>query len=149
MIGSLILLVLGGLLAFLSWRKRRKVAASMSWPSVQGTVTSAGVKEEWARGDEDTADSVTYTPEVEYEFSAGGRVWHGNTLAFQKRGFGTSGKALEVLLAYRVGGHVQVFHDPGDPGNCVLQRKAPGSGTLGTIGIFLMVVAVALAIKGV
>src|SRR5512133_3281629 len=121
---SLILVVVGVGLFLLGWFQFRKAQASQSWPAVAGRIVAAKVLSETSQGDEDSADSTTYYPAVQYEYQVGSATFHGNRIAFGRRGYAMPKTAEKVLQAFPVGGSVQVFHDPARPGDSVLERKS-------------------------
>lgn len=146
MIAPLILFALGSLLLWLGWRSRRKLRASMSWPCVTGRVTDAGVRENFTRRNGQSAAAKTYTPVVQYNFQVGAHTYHGHRLAFQTRSFGSTRKAVEVLRRFPIGGPVQVFHDPNNPRDCVVEREAASRSALTVVGSLALAAAMALAI---
>jgi hypothetical protein len=144
---GIFVLLLGSLLLWLGLKNRKRVQASMSWPSVQGCILSATVTESVTRGDEDTADSTSYSPALVYEYAVAGQSYRGNRISFQDRNFSSYDKASAVLGGFPVGGAVQVFHDPRKPANCVLERKAHSNNFLLIVGIIMIVVAIAAFFK--
>jgi hypothetical protein len=148
MVVALIAFLVGALLLWLGWRNRRNVNASMSWPHVAGRVVSATVSESHNRGDDDTPDSTSYTPVVEYEYMVGQQIYRGNRLAFQDKSYPNWKQASAVLQSFPAGGPIWVFHDPHNPANCVLDRTAHSNNFILIVGIILVAVAVAAAIKG-
>jgi hypothetical protein len=143
MTGALFLLAFGGLFFWLGWRNRRKVLASMSWPYVLGRITATSVSKNYTQGDANTSDDISYTPAVQYEYQVETQVYKGDRLGFQTKGYGSHKRASAALESYPVGAPVQVYFDPGNPRNCVLERKAPGNSFLLVVGVVIMVLGVA------
>lgn len=69
------------------------------------------------------AETVKNAPAVEYEFTAGGRKYHGSRIGIGDDSGGENSAA--TLARYRKGAQVTVFYDPDDPRNCVLERGGP------------------------
>ena len=92
------------------------------WPQAAGRITkSAVVATRHQKSGE--ATEVTNIPAIEYEFSVKGSRFTGTRLSI---GEDTGGANTEATLAhYPVGAAVLVYYDPGDPGNCVLERQIP------------------------
>ena len=92
------------------------------WPQAAGRITkSAVVATRHQKSGE--ATEVTNIPAVEYEFSVKGSRFTGTRISI---GEDTGGANTEATLAhYPVGAAVMVYYDPGDPGNCVLEREIP------------------------
>jgi len=147
MIGFVILLSLGVLLLWLSWRNHQKVQASMSWQSVTGRILSAEVREQINRGNADEADQYTYTPEVRYEYQVGGQTYPGTRLAFSVRAYSSAKQAMAAVQALQPGMTVPVFYDPGKPQDAVLERKAPANWLPAILGAVLVLVAFVILIK--
>jgi hypothetical protein len=148
MVVALVAFLVGALLLWLGWRNRQRVNASMSWPYVAGRVISASVSESYSQGDAETPDSTSYSPVVEYEYMVGQQLYRGNRLAFQDKSYSNWKQASAVLQSFPVGGPIWVFHDPLNPANCVLDRTAHSNNFMLIVGIVLVVVALAAAIKG-
>jgi len=138
--------VLGLGLFLLGWFQYRKALASRAWPAVAGRILAAKVESETTRGDEDSADSTTYYPAVQYEYQVGSATLRGSEIAFDRRGYQKTQAAEKALLAFPVGSSVQVFYDPANPGKCVLERKSVTGLPLMAIGGLIALVTLATAV---
>ena len=147
MIYTLIAFALGALLLWQGWRSQQNVKASMDWPYVPGRVTAASVRQVVVRGDAETRDATNYVPLVQYEYQVGSQIYQGNRLAFQEKSFSSQRKAFKLVAAYQPGGAVWVFHDPANPQNAVLERKAHGNNLVMVMGGILVLGAVASLFK--
>jgi hypothetical protein len=147
MIAALLIFSLGSLLVWLGWRNRKKVQASLAWPYVPGRVTSATVRRDVTRGDQDNADSISFVPVVTYDYQVEDQLYHGNRLAFVDQGYANSTKAFAALQPYPVNGAVWVFYNPAQPQDCVLERKASHNNFMLIVGIIMWVAAVAALVK--
>lgn len=139
-------LVIGLGLFALGWFQYRKALASRAWPAVAGRILAAKVESETTQGDEDTADSTTYYPAIQYEYEVGSATLRGSDIAFDRRGYPTARAAEKALLAFPVGSSVQVFYDPANPGKCVLERKSVTGLPLMVIGGLIALVTIATAL---
>lgn len=111
------------------------------WAQTTGRIVKSGME---ARHHQfaGEAETVTNTPAVRYEFSAGGVKYTGARIAIG----GNSGAAETVLARYPAGKSVAVFYDPSDPNECVLERDIP-KGILS--GCLLMAALAAAAAAGI
>ena len=147
MVYSLIAFALGAVLLWQGWRKQQNVKASMDWPYVPGRVTAASVRKVMERTDAQSRDITNYVPLVQYEYQVGNQIYQGNRLAFQEQSFTSQRKAFNLVAGYQPGGAVWVFHDPANPQNAVLERKAHGNNLVMVLGGILVLAAVASLFK--
>lgn len=87
-----------------------------AWPSAMGRVVRSA-NEEQRHTSEDDQVTVSSVAVVEYEFAVAGRTWRGSRVSL-----GELPNTDATLERYPVGTIVQVFYDPADPANCVLER---------------------------
>ena len=129
---------------------RRKAEESTSWPSVQGTITKAWVETQ-KHEDDDGSVTITHFPRWEYEFVISGMTYTSQNISFG----GTGGshneyEAQEGLNQYPVNSQVQVFYNPSNPEEAVLEPGMQGTMTLIIVGggltIITFVIIVVLAI---
>ena len=144
---ALVLFLLGALLSWLGWRNLRSVKASMSWPTVSGRVVSSSVRQDVQRGDEDSADTTSHVPHVQYEYQVCGQVYQGNRMAFQDKSFSSHKKAFALVEGFPAGQPVAVFYDPANPGSAVLERQAHGNSVPLVLGPILLIASVAMLFK--
>jgi hypothetical protein len=131
-----------GLLLY-SANTRKKAEGSAQWPSVPGTITTSEVKES-SSTDEDGQISFTYTPHIEYTYDVAGQTYTGKKVSFGAvLGHGNAGPAQTAAARYPVQAPVQVFYNPANPADSVLERT-PGGGNNATriIGIVLIVISI-------
>ncbi len=131
-----------GLLIYSS-NTRKKAGQSSQWPAAPGTITVSEVKQS-STTDEDGAISFTYTPRVEYTYEVAGQSYTGSKVGFGAvLGHSSTGPAQAVTARYPVQAPVQVFYNPANPSEAVLERSAAGSvNATRIIGIVLLVIAV-------
>ena len=104
------------------------------WMAVDATVLDSNVREH--RGD----DSTTYSVYIAYEYEYRGRTWQGDRFRFTSgSSSGRSGKA-QVVRQFPKGHRFQVFIDPEQPWESVVQRNA---GTTLYFGLLPLIFSVA------
>jgi hypothetical protein len=107
--------------------KANQVRGAASWPSTRATITKSELRADHHRHSADVT-KVKNVPDIEYEFTLGGRVIKGNRI-----GVGEIPDNIEATLDhYRVGTTVPVYYDPKNPENALLERGAP----LPTAGLY-------------
>jgi hypothetical protein len=117
---------------------RRKVRRSQSWEQTLGTVLFSMV--ETRRGSSGGGGTTTsYYPKIVYEYRVMGQVYHGDRFNLGEVGLGSYNRVAATVAEYPVGKHIEVFFNPDNPVEAVLQRKAPSSNLL----IFIVVVILA------
>ena len=129
---------------------RRKAEESTSWPSVEGTIIRAWVETQ-THEDDDGSVTTTHFPRWEYEFAVSGVTYTSQQISFG----GTSGShneldAREGLNQYPINSQVQVYYDPSNPEEAVLEPGTQGTMTLIVFGaalaLIMFVIIVALGI---
>ena len=142
----LITLAGGILLILLSAKSKKKAGASQQWPNVPGMISVSELRQS-TNTDDDGHISYAYYPHVEYSYSILGQSYTSKQIAFGGvRGFNNPNQAQTALVKYPVNTPVQVFYNPQNPSEAVLERIA-GEGAKGTkvIGIILLVLSVLIA----
>lgn len=131
-------------------RDKKKARASINWPSVEGQIIGNRIKR--AVQSDGDGTSISYNPEVYYEYQVDGTPFSGQRIAFgSEPSFGSKKKAEQFLAAYPVESSVTVFYNPEDPTEAVLSQTV--SKMIGSIiaGILLIVTGLFLlfhAVKG-
>jgi hypothetical protein len=101
-----------------------EVRRAAAWPSAMGRIVRSQNEEQRHTNEADQV-TVTSVAMVEYEFTVAGRTWRGDRVSL-----GETPNTDATLERYPVGTIVEVFYDPADPANCVLERD-PWSGRNG------------------
>lgn len=113
-----------GLIGAISWRGmrlRREVAASRVWLPVPARVVASRIDEVRA-----VKGGVTYFPVVIYDYTAAGRTLRGSRLYFgDVVGFSFRKRADRRLATLTAAAATQVYYDPADPTQSVVERSAP------------------------
>ena len=113
-----VLLILNVIFLGIIFFMRRKMAAVSQWPSTLGTVNASYLE----RRSSSEGGSTNY-PVVQYSYQVGGQAYQGIKIAPGPEVGGTG--AGKVVTRYPAGAQVMVFHNPQNPSEAVLERKAP------------------------
>lgn len=103
------------LLACFSAAALLKKRAVSRWVPAVATVVESGVV--WGRG---SKGGRTWVLRLAYEYAAGGRIYRAGRVAFYRRCTGSC--AQELAARYPVGSQVQVYYDPAEPGEAVIDN---------------------------
>jgi hypothetical protein len=142
-------LVIAGVILVATLVKVREVRRAKRWPSVRGKITASKVESRERGGvHKDDAERVANYPLVVYQFDIGGRHYTGKRV--------TIGEAMpnvdveSTLARYPLGATVEVFYDPTDPRQCVLERDFPPhfAKVIGCLVAFVIVGAAVLVLGG-
>jgi hypothetical protein len=124
----------------LALRTRRKISQSQNWQRAMGSVQFSGVdmrRSSNGRGGSSTA----YYPEVTYVYRVDGKDYTNNRIQFGTPiGYGWAGKAQKLADSYPVGKNVEVFYNPNDPYEAVLERKSSSSTAFVGIALFILLI---------
>ena len=106
---SLLLLLVGGTLGFYAGRGVYRAWTSRSWPVALGHVISSKVETLRSRR------GASFNPEVEFEYSVGGRSYTSNQLAFGAVGTSNPSEAQSLVRRYAKGAEVHPHYEASDP----------------------------------
>ena len=135
------------ILTILIFLGRRRVEASANWKMTFGKIVESGTRTVKKR-----RKGGTYVPNVIYEYEVGGQDYRNNRVHF---GFNPPTSVLswveEVAAPYPVGKRVNVYYDPQNPANAVLDKTAPLSKPMrvalyAMIGTSAVVIVVMIAV---
>jgi hypothetical protein len=144
--GGIILLffAIGAFLLYNSFKGRQKAGESQRWPNTGGQITEARVTRSM-HTDSDGDTSYSYEPHVRYTYQVGGREYFGEKITFGfKQTYSSESKALNVLARFPLGGQVNVFYNPANPEDAVLERTAGGSNISLVIGIVFILISLCI-----
>lgn len=129
----LVALFLGGI----ALRGRRKTRASQNWPSSMGRVLAAYV--DARRSTSSGGTSTAYYPVVLYEYNVDGKPYQGQRISFGLEvGSGWRGQAEKKIASYPPGSMVEVFFNPQNPAEAVLEKTAPANRWLTVAVVFIL-----------
>jgi hypothetical protein len=128
---------------------RSKVSASRRWASTPGRVLVSELETRWTSGGSRSSSYRAYFPKVVYEYQVGGQVYQGSRIMFGQ--FPASSRpdlAQRKLAQYPLHSTGQVFYNPSNPSESVLEQSAPSTRILWLVaGILLMVILMALGLS--
>ncbi len=112
--------------------------ASLNWPSTIGKIVSTTVVEERPVGTSTGSGTrrTDYRPVVQYSYSVNGQNYSAGHRRFNDDliAYGSTEKAEAAIEKYRVGQTVQVYYDPANPRNAVLEPGKAGPAWRGLTG---------------
>ena len=74
-----------------------------------------------------------------------GQEYKGDKITFGfTQGYGRYAKAQAALASYPLGAQVNVYYDPANPADAVLERKAGGNTLAMVLGIILLAISLCL-----
>lgn len=133
--------LLGGGLLFVGIRSMRAASASRAWSSAQGTITSSQLMTGGQR------NSRWYKPQITYTYTANGQTYTGEKVFFGDARSSSMAKEQKMVDRYKQGAQVEVFYNPQQPQEAVLERRTGGTNMvyliLGSV-VFLLGVFVAV-----
>jgi hypothetical protein len=128
---------------FLALRARssqQQVKAARAWPTTTGRVLSAEVVAHRSRTGR-SGYSTSYYPAVAYEYVVNGQRYMNNVVnPGQAVGIGLRGVVEKKVARYPVGNAVQVYYNPQNPGESVLETSASGANRVLWFVVALIVV---------
>ena len=145
------MIILGGLIALCGvgmvlygLRQRQRQHASASWPSVQGRVLSAEIKQQVTKsGNQVRTRETWYRPIVRYEYEVDGVRYESSRVAFGDVRRKREDDVRQLLNQSMRAGSLRVFYNPQEPEDAVLLNTEK-SGVVAT-----MLVGAALTIAGI
>jgi hypothetical protein len=149
---AVILVVLGISITRSGIRGIKESRASTHWPTTMGTIVSTDVKEQQPLDSLDGYHRSDYLPVVEYSYSVNEKKFTNGHRTFNDDVvvYGSTEKAQAAIEKYSVGKTVQVYYDPTNPGDAVLEPGKAGpswrSLTAGILCLILTLVPILLAI---
>ena len=131
---GLLLAGIGASAFYQGWKIRTKAEDSELWPSVPGTIKKSTAKLESGGGYGSTS-TTTYKAVIQYKYKVASRYYTNNKiciggqlqLSFKKR-------AEAHCHNYPVGAEVDVYYDPNNPQDSVLEAREEISGLLKMVG---------------
>jgi hypothetical protein len=121
------------LFAVFYFMAQRRVRAAENWILTLGEIVTSEVKV----GITGRRRSTVYSPRIIYEYEVMGQRYRGERVHMgYELGTGVQSWAEERLANYPVGKRVEVYYDPNDPANAVLEKSAPMNKPLRLVIIF-------------
>jgi len=131
-----------------SIRRRRQGEASLAWPTIEGTITSTWIEEDYTE-DDDGHRSYTYAPRWQYQYTYIGQTHTSDQITYgTTKGYSSQRKAQEALNQFPLHSQVQVCYNPGNPSESVLIPGAKGTLIGVMIGAIMIVAALVMTMIG-
>ena len=129
-----LIMLVRGLLDF------RTTRLSQNWPTIEGQIIQATI-EESMESDNDGFTSKRYTPSVLYTYTLVGQQYTSDKITFGAKWRYPSRNEAESKLNYQTGERIQVYYNPENPSQAVLEAGAV-RGVWGTllIGIVFSII---------
>lgn len=109
------------ILTIMMYIGRRRIKAAENWKMTFGEIVESG-----ARVARQKRNSATYVPHVVYTYEVGGQVYRNNRVHFGFEPPASIRSWVEAAAApYPVGKRVNVYYDPKNPADSVLEKTAP------------------------
>jgi hypothetical protein len=141
----LALAALGIFLVIYGARSRQKAGASRTWPSIEGHILSAEVKQTQST-DDDGRVRYAYYPAVTYDYVVAGQAYTGTLISFGGvMAKSTPEKAQDALARFPEGSQASVYYNPANPAEAVLVREEGAAKWALWGGIFCLVLAACIA----
>ena len=146
--GGVCLLIFGALL-FNLFRTRAGIEAAGGWSRVEGVITASQVDAPPSHFSDDLNDA---TPIIRYRYRAGGQDHESDKISVGGVPLTTRVLAGRMVARYPLGARVDVYVDPADPANALLDPDQKGSLVAGFVFTvvfgFIAAILIAHAIAG-
>lgn len=121
-LASVLLGALAIMLGAEAYQQYRRAARAERWPTVGGRVTSAELVEGPMLGR--IARRTSHRAAIAYAYDVAGRTWSGTRVFFGDNAFVTGEAPYQRVEQYEPGSSVQVYYNPEDPSDAVLEPRA-------------------------
>jgi hypothetical protein len=139
--GSLLFVVVGIAFAFFGYNSYQKGMASKNWPVANGSVIQSKIEKrtETTGSGNRRRKVVRSHPVVKYTYSVGNRDYQSSRITF-----GQSKDAYKTVARYPKGKSVQVYYDPENPAQAVLEPGGDKTMSIVFIGLGAVLLAMGL-----
>lgn len=121
-LASILLGALAAILGLQAYHQYRRAVIASRWPTVPGRVTSAELLEGPVLGR--VRRTTSHRAAVSYVYEVAGKQWTSSRVFFGDEAF-IAGRGPERRAdRYETGGAVQVYYNPEDPSQAVLEPRA-------------------------
>ena len=101
-----------------------KARQSLSWPSIEGDIAHSATLYETNRSPSSGGVTATYKADVSYRYQVNGKDYSSSTITLLDVS-STLGRAQSIVDQYPDKSKVQVFYNPADPSESVLEPGNP------------------------
>jgi hypothetical protein len=117
-------LLISGAMLFNLFRMRRLMRAAESWDKAEGVITVSEVRQPPAHVSDDQNDAA---PVIRYRYRAGGQELESDRIRIGGQPLTTRVLAARLVAGYPVGARIDVYVDPKDPKNALLEPGQQGN----------------------
>lgn len=103
-----------------------KAQESTDWPSVKGKIVKSGIRTERGTSSSATSSRNSYHADIVYEYLTGEGAYTGRRVSFGEYGREDEIHATQVSEKYPEGETVDVYYDPDQPTESVLEPGSQG-----------------------
>ena len=120
----LLFVITGAVILFFGVRQMQRANASQTWPSVPGVVTVAELGKQISNNGN---DSTSYRADISYDYVVDDTSYINSAIQFGQVSSSDPSVARAVLKRYEVGKRVDVYYNPANPAQAVLEPGMRGS----------------------
>jgi hypothetical protein len=129
-------LVIALVFIYLWLRGRGQVNAARDWPAVSGKVTYATIETSYS-----SRGGRAYYPRIAYEYKVNGQPYQSSKISFGTPvGLGNYNAVLQKVAGYPIESTVQVYYNPDNPAEAVLEKTAPSSKIFLFVAVLIVVI---------
>ena len=145
---SLVFVVIGAVILRYAMRTAEKARQSESWPSTEGEIAHSATL--YQTDSTATNNGVaTFKADIAYRYKVKGANYSSSKVALLDLATSSSGRAQTIVQRYPDKSKVQVYYNPADPSEAVLEPGSVGGinalyligGIFGTAGVLFLVVS--------
>jgi len=142
---GIVFIAFGIIFLLISIMQKNRAKAAEAWPTLPGVILSSELKERRSYNSKTHHTSITYEPQVQYEYTLMGTKYTGKQIGFGYASYNYN-VALSKIAPYPQGAAVQVRYDPDDPAKAVLETKAAGGTVMIVVAVIFLVLGLAMIV---
>jgi hypothetical protein len=145
---SLVFVLIGAVILRYAMRTAEKARQSESWPSTEGEIAHSAIL---YRTDTTTTngDVASYKADIAYRYKVRGANYSSSKVALLDLSTSSSGRAQTIVQRYPDKSKVQVYYNPADPSESILEPGSTGGinvlyligGIFATAGVLFLVMS--------
>jgi hypothetical protein len=144
---SLVFVLIGGAMIYYGIRMTGKARQSLSWPSTEGEIEHSGVLYNTDTS-ATTSNAGTYKADISYRYKVGGANYSSSRISLVDF-YSTEGRAQRIVQEYPDKSTVQVYYNPSDFSEAVLEPGSAGGinllfiigGFFASAGLFFLIMS--------
>jgi hypothetical protein len=145
---SLVFVIIGVVILRYAMRTAEKARQSESWPSTEGEIAHSATL--YQTDSTATNNGVaTFKADIAYRYKVKGASYSSSKVALLDLATSSSGRAQTIVQRYPDKSKVQVYYNPADPSDAILEPGSTGGvnvlyligGIFATAGVFFLVMS--------